>query len=299
MGFFSNIFSKQPCQLCGKEVGTLSRVKLKDKQYICSDCRKNTSAFFNPVQYDLEGVKKHIEYMQKQDELYKKEFETLPKEKINRIVYLGYYGIVFADELAMFEIITPETKKRNYKELFRYDQIKDFKPYGKENTTTGEGAKKYSETGLRIVMSCANSIDSASYSDEAKKQMHPYASEFILPVERNTNNLNAGMAKNHLNGIFGRPDETLFGSIKEKFTGTEQDRNKYDAVGNALGAFSDMVKGKATGNEADMDSAREKMELAMGSAAAFITENRSKYAKVSDEVEIRAIGETFKDLLYK
>ena len=60
-----------------------------------------------------------------------------------------------------------------------------------------------------------------------------------------------------------------------------------------------MVKGKATGNEADMDSAREKMEIAMGSAAAFVTENRSRYAKVSDEVEIRAIGETFKDLLYK
>lgn len=299
MGIFSKMFSKEPCQICGKEVGALSRVKLRDKLYICSDCRKDTSAFFKPELYTIDEVKKHIEYMKKQNELYNKEFATLSDKQVQRIVHFGYSGISFADELGMFEIITPETKKRNYKELFRYDQIKDYKPYGKENTQTGENMKKYAETGIRIVMNCANGADGMSYSEEARKFMHPYASEFVLPVAKNVDHIDAGLAKHHLNKIFGRPDETVFGHIKEKFTGTSQDQNKFEAIGNALGGFSDMVKGKASGNEADVDSGKAKLEMAMGNATAFLTENRSKYKEIADEVETRALGETFRDFLYR
>ena len=173
MGFFSNLFSKQPCELCGKEAGALGRFKLADGLYVCNDCRKNTSAFANVQKYNIEQLKKHIEYMKLQNEFYEKAFETLPDNKKERIVRQGYYGIVFADELGMFEIIHPEAKKRNYKELFRYDQIKDFMPYAEENHGTGEGQKRYSETGLRIIMNCAQGIDSVSASAEQRKLMHP------------------------------------------------------------------------------------------------------------------------------
>lgn len=64
-GFFSNLFSKQTCAFCGKEVGALSRKRLSDKNYICKECEKNCSAFLDP-----------------------------------------------------------KASKKNYKELFRYDQIK-------------------------------------------------------------------------------------------------------------------------------------------------------------------------------
>lgn len=37
----------------------------------------------------------------------------------------------------MFEVIDPKAEKRNYKELFRYDQIRNYKVYVVENT--GEG----------------------------------------------------------------------------------------------------------------------------------------------------------------
>lgn len=298
MGIFSKLFSKQTCELCGKEVGALARVKLKGDVYICKDCRKDTSAFFKAENYTLEQVKKHIEYMKKQNELYEKEFATLPKDKVNRIVHQGFYGIAFADDLAMFEIIVPETSKRNYKELFRYDQIKDFEVYGKENFNRQDGQKKYSETGIKIKMNCAIDMGNVSSSDDAKQHMHPYAFEFILPVSKNVDHLDGGLAKNHLNKIFGRPDETLFGSIKESFTGTKHEQAGYKAAGEALGALGSFVKSKATGNEEDLAKAKEKMNSALESGMDYITENRSQYAKVSDEVEKRAIGTTFREFLY-
>lgn len=89
MGLFSNLFSKQACELCGKEVGALGRVKLRDNTYICKECRKETSAFIKLENYTLEEVKKHIEYMKKQNELYEKEFATLPKDKFDKALETG------------------------------------------------------------------------------------------------------------------------------------------------------------------------------------------------------------------
>ena len=34
MGFFSNLFAKQNCAVCGKECGTLHRSKLRDGQFL-------------------------------------------------------------------------------------------------------------------------------------------------------------------------------------------------------------------------------------------------------------------------
>ena len=290
MGLFSKLFSKETCELCSKEVGALSRVKLKDGLYICKDCQKETSAFFKAENYSLDEVKKHIEYMKKQNELYEKEFATLPKDKIERNVHQGYYGIAFADDLAMFEIILPETSKRHYKELFRYDQIKDFEVYGKENISTQSGEKKYSETGIRIMMNCAADISNASSSKEARKYMHPYAFEFILPVSKNVDYKDGGLAKHHLNKIFGRAEETVVGAIKESFTGTKHQQSGMKAAGEALGALGSLVKG-------DKDKAKEKLDAAIEKGMEYATENRSKYTKIADEVEKKFMGKTFREFL--
>lgn len=298
MGFFSNLFSKQACQLCNKEVGALSRVKLSDGTYICSDCRKNTSAFINIQRCNLEEVKKHIEYMKKQNEFYEQKFATLSDKEVVRYVRMGYAGIVFADSLAMFEIINADTKKKNYKELFRYDQIKDFEVYANENNGTQENQKKYAETGVRIIMDSSADIGNFSANDEQRKRMHPYAMEFIIPIARNVDYKDGGMVKNHLNKIFGRPDETLFGSIKEKFTGTAHERAGYQAANDAVSAFTSFAKGKITGNEEDIENAKEKMNTAINSGMAFASENRTEYAKIADEAEIEFMGKTFRDFLY-
>ena len=47
--------------------------------------------------------------MKKQDILYKQAFEPLSKEEKLRTFY-QFSGIVFADSIAMFEVITPKTE---------------------------------------------------------------------------------------------------------------------------------------------------------------------------------------------
>ena len=299
MGFFSNLFSKQKCELCGKEVGALSRVKLSDGLFICSDCRKNTSAFCNIQRYTIDGVRKHIEYMKKQNEFYEQKFATLSDKEVVRYVRIGYAGIVFADNLAMFEIINADTKKKNYKELFRYDQIKDFEVYAKENNGTAENQKKYAETGVRIIMDSSADIGNFSANDEQRKRLHPYAMEFVIPIARNVDYKDGGIVKNHLNKIFGRPDETLFGSIKEKFTGTAHERAGYQAANDAVSAFASFAKGKISGDEKDMEEAKKKMNTAINSGMAYVSENKTEYAKIADEAERNFMGKTFREFLYE
>lgn len=154
MGLFGNLFSKQACGVCGKEVGALKRTKLKDGNYVCSDCRKDMSAFFRLQYQDLEAVKKHLEYMKKANELYEKEFANLDKSKINYCGHHGSYKIGFVDSIAMFAILTPETKRRNKKELFRYDEIESFGPYTETNALINrkENEKAIKEYGVQIIV---------------------------------------------------------------------------------------------------------------------------------------------------
>lgn len=288
MGFLSNLFSKQTCAFCEKEVGALGRKKLKDGNYICKECEKNCSAFIDPSRFDTEYIKKHMEYMKKQDILYKKEFETLDKKQKERIVREGYYGIVFADDIAMFEVVDPKASKRNYKELFRYDQIKDYEIYAKPNNSTEDG-KKYSEVGVKIKMNCKIGMDAVGMSDIEKRLAHPYVEEFNILCERNTDHESGtNLIIGHLNKIFGRASGTVFGSIKESIVGTEHERQGYKAGADALKALGSMAKSKITGNEEDAEKAKEKFEQAQESGFAYLSENRSKYTKIANEVEKRA-----------
>jgi len=290
VGFLSNLFSKQTCAFCGKEVGALNRKKLNDGNHICKECEKNCSAFIDPARFDTDYIKNHMEYMKKQDILYKKEFETLDKKKRKRYVHEGYYGLEFADDIAMFEVIDPKAGKRNYKELFRYDQIKDYEVYAKPNTSTGDGQKKYSEVGIKIKMNCRIGMNAASNSDAENKLAHPYVEELNILCARNTDisNDNTSMAIGHLNEIFGRASNSVFGAVKESFTGTGHERQGYKAGADALKALGSLAKSKVTGNEEDAEKAKEKMEQAVDSGFAYLSENRSKYTKIANEAERRA-----------
>lgn len=290
------LFSKEICEFCGKEAGMLGRKKLSDKKYICKECEKNCSAFMEPSRFDTEYLKQHMEYMKKQDELYKKAFEVLDKEQKERFVHEGYYGIVFADEIAMFEVVNPKANKKNFKELFRYDQIKDYEIY--KELDPDEGGKVYSEVGVIIKMNCQLGPESAGMSDVEKKLSHPYVSEFKILCEKNTNSTSStSLIIGHLNKIFGRGSDTVLGSIKESFTGTERERQGYKAGADALKAFGSFAKAKMSGSEEDAEAAKEKLNTAVESGFAYMSENRSRYTQVADSVEKNILGSTISETL--
>ena len=285
------LFSKEECCFCNAKVGMLSRKKMTDKKYICKECEKNCSAFIDVSKFDSEYIKQHFEYMKKQDMLYKKEFLTLPEEEKLSTIY-QFNGLVFADSIAMFEVINSKTEKKNYKELFRYDQIKNYDIYTVLNNQ--EGGKKYSEVGVKIDFYCREGIGSTGMSEQEKNTAHPYADIIKIYYGKNVDNdLCVATAINHLDEIFAREPrfKTLGRSIKEGFMGTETERKNIKQGVDALKALSGLAKAKISGDENAMEEAKATMKDNLMGIANSASGNRLKYTEIADAVEKRAWNE--------
>lgn len=262
MGFFGDLFSKQACGICDKEVSALNRIKLKDKKYICRDCGKNASRLFRIGYHDLDAVKKHLKYMEKANELYEKEFATLPKDEVDYCNHHGSHKIGFADCIGMFEIISPEMKKSNNKELFRYDQIDSFGPYYDLNSASSEGQKKYKEYGVLIKMRCAENFTQMNASDAEKASMHPYAIEIKIPIQHNVDTPSGGdRIFAHLANIFGTNNS---------------------ATAQAANGIASVLLGSPAAT--------------IIPSTDFSNANRKKYKKLADDVEKRALSQTLAEL---
>ena len=260
MGFLGNLFSKQACGICGKEVGALSRTRLEDDNYICHECDKNASALFRLGYYDLKSTEKHLKYMEKANELYEKEFANLDKSQVDYCGHHGSYKIGFADSIGMFEVISPTMKKSHKKELFRYDQIDSFGPYYEMNSLNrSEGEKKFKEYGVHIKMRCAEDFAQVKAGATEKKMMHPYAIEIKIPIQHNVDNPSGG--------------DRIFAHLAAIF-GSNSAMNAVNSVASAL-----------FGSGAGM----------MIPAGDFLNTNRKKYAKLADEVEKRALGKPIRE----
>lgn len=285
------LFSKEECCFCNKKVGMLARKKLRDKKYICKDCEKNCSAFIDISKFDSEYVKQHFEYMKKQDVLYRQAFEPLSEEEKLRTFY-QFNGIVFADSIAMFEVITPKTEKKNFKELFRYDQIKDYEIYSVLNNQ--EGGKKYSEVGVIINLYCKIGTDSVGITEQEKTMGHPYVEKIKICYGKNvSSDLCVKDAINHLDEIFLREPrfKSFARGIKESFTGTETERRNMKQSVDAIKALGGLAKAKLSGDESSMEAAKANMKDTIVSTVNLASGNRLKYKEIADSVEKRVWNE--------
>ena len=258
MGFLSGLFSKEACVCCGKEVGALSRTKLKDGAFVCSDCVKECSYLFKPVLYSLEEYINHLKYMQFQDELYKY-YQGIDDSKKISVMKDLFSGIIFADEIGMFEVINKKSKEAKHKELFRYDDIMDFKMYGIENP---EGSPhKYKEVGIKIKMMTNYVGIGGDY--HTKHKINKYADEFTIPLLSATDsigNIKDNLACKHLNLILGI------------------------AIEGKLGVYGD---------------AKEVRTEYRGMSEINRLFNREKYSVLADEAERKIIGMTVEEKIGK
>ena len=281
-----SFFSKNACTFCGKEVGFIKGKKLNDGNHICSECEKNCSAYIDVSRYTKDFLTEHMEYMQKQDKLYKSEVEPLGKGGVNRIIN-AYNGIIFIDSIDMFEAITPKYSKKNQKELFRYDQIKDFAYYQVKNNS--DRGKKYSEVGLDIFLKSEYTADGFKDPLPPSGKVHPYVALIRISFEKDTDDaLAAGRAKDHLNELFGRPSETFGGSIKEAFTGTGQERADMKAQAETVKALGGLAKSFLQKDSAAVGQAQENLKMKTQDAVSTALDYGSKYTETADAAERRA-----------
>lgn len=186
----------------------------------------------------------------------------------------------------MFEVITPKTEKKNFKELFRYDQIKDYEIYSSLNNQ--EGGKKYSEVGVQINLYCKNGIDSVGMTEQEKAMAHPYVKTIKICYGKNVNSdLCVKDPINHLDEIFLREPrfKSFARGIKESFTGTETERRNMKQSVDAIKALGGLAKAKLSGDESSMEAAKANMKDTIVSTVNLASGNRLKYKEIADSVE--------------
>ena len=254
--------------------------------------RKKCSEFINVGHFTKADIEEHIKYMEKQNKLYKEAFEPLDKSHKARFVSIST-GVEFADEIAMFKVVSPKANKKVYQELFRYDQINHYEPYFKENTNSNSD-KKYSEVGLTIHLNCSRrgfGEAEGSVTGAGARNFHPYVKELRIPTARNVNDFSHVGLKDYLDKLFGKyEDNSVVGSIKSSFVGTNKERAEMKVAAEGLKALGSLAKSKMTKNEADSEKASENMEALKNDALDLATGNRASYTKIANEVEDRILN---------
>lgn len=97
MGFFSNLFSKKTCSICGGEIGLLGNRKLEDGN-LCKKCAAKLSPWFNDRRHStVEEIEQQLKYREEN-------LEEVKKFNITRT--FGKEMIVYIDDGAKKFMVT-------------------------------------------------------------------------------------------------------------------------------------------------------------------------------------------------
>lgn len=204
MGFFSNLFAKQNCAVCGKECGTLHRSKLRDGQFLCDDCGNKCSKYIRLSELTLDEAKEHMEYMARMKRVFDEVFDKT-EFRVNAYPSTPtQMGLVFCDELGMLYIDDRTGGRGKMPELIRYDQIASYEEYLDETPAKEPGQKPtLNGGGLKIRLVQPRGITEA----ETRRglQPHPYIKQELVICFSKRDRREIGyahIARQHLDHIF-------------------------------------------------------------------------------------------------
>ncbi len=282
MGFFSNLFGKKNCCICGAECGVTKRTGIKNKEYVCSDCGTKCSEHIRLSEYDKDGILAHMAVMENQEKIYQKYFESTKKQ-----IYpsaMEEEQIIFMDEIGMFTIRSRSNPKRKVNhDMFRYDTVESYDYFCKMDKDQN-GKEVFKEDGIIIKFCQPNNI--GGQSTATGRRSHPYAKrEVVITFRKRDKQANyADNALQHLDYIFGvhRDRTSLFGGA------SAQKKAEIKAGADMLGALSSVAKAAAKdGLEAAVNNVdvQAKLQGAMNSAEDANTRGLSKYSNAADAAE--------------
>ena len=278
--FFKKRFGKQTCAFCGKEVGMLKRDKIKNDEFICSDCKRTCSRHIQVYRLTKDELLGHMEYMKRQGKL----VESMEGLKERRVPSAGRQGILFYDEAGMFRIYDVDNDHRYAMEMIRYDQVAKYEPYLDEAEPDEPGKEKiFGECGVKITL--VGGMDDLSQMPKGLRA-HPYITQEITVKvndrDKHIGELDVNQIIGHFNHIFGVGDDTkgLF-----SFGPTTQQKREGAAL-KAMGSmFGAAIKAAKTG-EVPEDAAA-KVADAMNKVDDAATSGLSKYTRLADEAEAK------------
>ena len=276
--WFKKTFGKQTCAFCGKEVGMMSRDKIKNDEFICSDCKRTCSRYIQVYRMTKDELLGHMEYMKRQGKL----VESMEGLKARRVPSAGRQGILFYDEAGMFRIYDVDKDHRYAMEMIRYDQVAQYEPYLEEGEPDEPGKEKvFGECGVKITL--VGGMDDLSQMPKGLRA-HPYITQEITVKvndrDKHIGELDVNQIIGHFNHIFGVGDDTkgLF-----SFGPTKQQKREREAMKAMGGMFKEAIKAAKTGEVSE--DAAAKVTDAMNKVDDAATSGLAKYSRLADEAE--------------
>ena len=284
MGFvdwLKGTFGKQTCAFCGAEVGMLKRTKIKNKEFICNDCKRTCSRFIQVYRMTKDELLGHMEYMKRQEKLYN-EIVGEPSQVVPSAS--SEQSIEFYDHCGMFRIRDDDYDGRYTKELFRYDQVAKYEPFCNESEPEEAGKpKEFDSCGVTITLV---GCDTDASEQPKGLRPHPYiTNEIEVVISKNDKHigmLNVQQIIAHFNNIFGVNDDTngLF-----NFGPTIQQKREAAALRSMGGMFAAAVQAAKTGEVSE--EMKDQVQDAMNKVDDAATSGLSKYTRLADEAEAK------------
>ena len=282
MGFFSDLFGKKTCCLCGAECGAMKREKIKNKEYVCNVCIRKCSQFVRVSEMDKAKVQEHIEFMNKRERLLNEvlkdsgKVQTYPSS-------VNEFGIRFFDNCGFFAIIDRNNRKnKENHEVIRYDEVLSYEYYIEKNPATQQNPKEtFKEDGVKLKV-----LEERKVTDDTTKKglhAHPFITrEIKLPFRKKEKDTD--YAKNciqHFDYIFGvHSNETaLFGGPS---VAAKRDFAAMKEMGKLMGG---VMKAAVNGDEdaANNEDLKAQMEAAQDAINEKNSMGLSRYSKAADE----------------
>ena len=278
--WFKKTFGKQPCAFCGNEVGMMKRDKIKNGEFICSDCKRTCSRYIQVYRLTKDELLGHMEYMKRQGKL----VESMEGLKGRRVPSAGRQGILFYDEAGMFRIYDMDKDHRYAMEMIRYDQVAKYEPYLEEGEPDEPGKEKvFGECGVKLTL--VGGMDDLSKMPKGLRA-HPYITQEITVKvndrDKHIGELDVNQIISHFNTIFGVNDNTkgLF-----SFGPTTQQKREMEAMKAMGGMFKEAIKAAKTGEVSE--DAAAKVADAMNKVDDAATSGLAKYSRLADEAEAK------------
>ena len=280
MGLFDKLFGKKTCALCGAECGVMHRDKIKNKEYVCSDCARKCSAFVRLSEMDKDTIREHIDFMAKREKIRQQCFNktSLYPSTVKE------FALEFCDDAGMLSIFDRKNVKNKVnREVIRYDEIASYEYYKETDKPSDGGAETFKEDGVILRL-----VQPVGYGDaQAKKGLraHPYIKREIKlcfrKSEKDTNY--ADNAIQHLDYIFGVHDSErgLF-----SFGLSKAEKRDLQAKTDMAKAMGSVIKAAVSGNADPNDPAlKEQLEKAQESISDAQSGGLAEYSRRADEAE--------------
>ena len=130
------LFGKENCVLCNKEVGTLGRTKLTDKdpkQYVCKDCINTKISQYVEVGYlNREKLERHLGQREKDQRVYEEYFADYRMQNVKEFLgggnpwstwYLGQYEIRIHGDTRNICIWDNSSGKDTSYDIIHWDEV--------------------------------------------------------------------------------------------------------------------------------------------------------------------------------